>query len=331
MKTFALKKGAIKRKLKLSLYFIFLNILLFFLLAPFVIFYGPFQALKAFTVGTIITSRHPQVAELFISREQAQELYNTYNAGKIAVEPVIFSKENRIVDSANGLIIEEISGRYFKGRVMLVKDPLRIKVAVTKELGTAGQRLSELVSENKALAGINGGGFYDPNAQGNGAYPEGITVVEGKVIHNSVGSEAVNVLGFDHNGKLLMKKITAAEVGDAGFKYALSFEPNLIREGKPLIEGDGGWGLAPRTGLGQKADGTVIMVVIDGRLPNWSMGATLRDLMNVFIEYGAENAVNLDGGSSTEMIYQGRIVNRLWNIFGERYIPTAFIVMPEKQ
>ncbi len=109
---------------------------------------------------------------------------------------------------------------------------------------------------------------------------------------------------------------------------AVTFEPVLIRDGKPLIYGDGGKGIAPRTGIGQTADGSIIFVVIDGRQPTWSMGATISDLMNVFLEYHAVNAINLDGGSSTELVYDGKVMNRLWNIFGERYIPTAFVVMP---
>ena len=74
------------------------------------------------------------------------------------------------------------------------------------------------------------------------------------------------------------------------------------------------------------ADGTVIFVVIDGRQPSWSIGATLSDLTNIFVDYHAVNAVNLDGGSSSEMVYQGKVMNKLGNIFGERYIPTAFVV-----
>jgi len=69
-------------------------------------------------------------------------------------------------------------------------------------------------------------------------------------------------------------------------------------------------------------------VVIDGRQPTWSIGATLRELTNVFHDYHAVNAVNLDGGSSSEMVYQGKVMNKLWNVFGERYIPTAFVVTP---
>jgi len=319
--------AAVMLKIKPVFIFLITNLLVFALLTPFIIFYGPFNALKLFTVETILTSRHPQVVEFFLSKEKTDQIRKTYSGKSIAVEPVIMYSQNRMVDEINGIQIEEIEGKYFKGKVMLISNPMQVKVVVSDELGTAGQRLSELVAKDFAVAGINAGGFDDPNARGNGAFPEGITVLEGKVIHNSIGDKETNIIGFDNNGKLILSTMAAHEVASSGIKYAVSFEPNLLLEGTPQIMGDGGWGVAPRTGIGQKADGTVILVVIDGRLPGWSSGATLRDLMNVFVEYGAVNAVNLDGGSSTEMVYNGKIINRLWNVFGERYMPTAFVVM----
>ena len=317
------------KRLFICLYFISFNLILFLLIAPFVIFYGPFESLKLFTIGTILTSRHPQVAEFLLSQEEIAKLIQSYNESIITVEPVILGKEHIIIDRENGLKIENISGKYFRGKVMLINNPHQITLAVTKELGIAGQRLTDLVAESKAIAGINAGGFYDPNAQGNGAYPDGITVQEGLVIHNNIGNEAANIIGFDQNGKLVLSSMTVHEISKQKIQNAVTFYPNLLLEGKPQIKGDGGWGLAPRTGIGQRPDGTVILVVIDGRQPGWSMGATLRDLMNIFIEYGAENAANLDGGSSSEMVYKGQILNKLWNIYGERYIPTAFVILPQ--
>lgn len=307
--------------------FVLSNLFISILLAPFVIFYGPFQSLKLLTVGTIMTSRHPQVAEFFLEQSQLETIMKSYQE-TIVIEPVIQSKEHLIIDETNQIWVEEIKGKYFKGKVMLVKNPRQVKVAVTSELGIAGQRLSQLVKENQAIAGINGGGFYDPNAQGNGALPDGITFSGGSVVHNRQEQQTVNLIGLDQSGQLILGEMSRQEAVAKGIKNAVSFYPNLLLDGEPQIKGDGGWGIAPRTGIGQKSDGTIILAVIDGRQPGWSMGATLRDLMNVFIEYGAVNAANLDGGSSAEMIYHDRIINRLWNIYGERYIPTAFIVQP---
>lgn len=321
---------------KILLRLIAVNLILFIVLGPLILFYGPFHSLAYVTVRTIQTSRHPQVAELFLSEEKIAEISQNYGSAFVTVEPVINLIDHQIIDEESGIRIQNIEGNYFKGVVMLIDDPQQVKIAVTTELGIAGQRLSELVSASAAVAGINAGGFYDPNSQGNGAYPDGITVIDGQIVHNNItGDKKTNLIGFNQEGHLILKTLTATEIAsgvieEENIRHAISFEPNLIIDGIPQVKGDGGWGFAPRTGIGQKADGTVIFVVIDGRQPDWSMGASLRDLMNVFIEYGAENAVNLDGGSSTEMVYKGQIINKLWNVYGERYMPTAFVVMPKE-
>ncbi|MFA6807537.1 MAG: phosphodiester glycosidase family protein [Eubacteriales bacterium] len=309
--------------------FILINFVVSSILCVLVIYSGGFSYLRTFIVGTIATSRHPQIIEYFLSSQEIKEILNS-SERFVQIEPVIRRKQNIYNDTYNNITIENIEGKTFKGNVMQVGNPLNIRLAVTKDIGTSGQRLIDLVEENGAIAGINAGGFYDPNAQGNGAFPDGITIQNGKIVYSNVEDSLTSLIAFDENGRLILKCFDSNKIDLDNIRDAVTFYPYLIVDGKPLIEGDGGWGLAPRTGIGQKADGTVVFVVIDGRQPGWSMGATLRDLMNVFLEYGVTNAANLDGGSSTEMVYQGQIVNNLWSIFGERYIPTAFIVLPEQ-
>ncbi len=314
-------------KFKMVLAFIGYNIIFASILAPFILFWGPFESLKIMTVGAVATSRHPQVVEAFLSEAEISRIMNLNTDQDISVGQVI-NKTNKISDPSTGITIEDIKGASFKGKVMLIKDPKRVKLAVTKEIGVTGERVSDMVKDMGAIAGINAGGFYDPNGKGNGAFPDGLTMHNGQLIHNNVGDKAVNIVGFNDKGKLVLGNMTAKQLEEKNMREVVTFEPNLIVEGKPVIKGDGGWGIAPRTGIGQMADGTVIFVVIDGRQPTWSIGATLRDLMHVFEDYHAVNAVNLDGGSSSELVYNGKVMNRLWNIFGERYIPTAFVVTP---
>lgn len=317
------KKG--KLRIKMILLFIGFNIVFSVILVPFVLFLGPFQSLKNVAVGAVATSRHPQVVQAFLSQDEISRIMNLNSSQSDSYGQDLDRKEV-MTDKDLGITIEDIQGRSFKGKVMLIKDPMRVKLAVTKEIGVTGERVTDLVKGMNAIAGINAGGFYDPNGKGNGAFPDGLTMKNGKLVHNNVGDKAVNIVGFDENGKLVLGIMTAKQMEENKIREAVTFEPNLIVEGKLLIKGDGGWGIAPRTGIGQMADGTVIFVVIDGRQPTWSIGATLRDLMNVFADYNAVNAVNLDGGSSSEIVYDGKVINRLWNIFGERYIPTGFVV-----
>lgn len=308
--------------------FILFNIIFASTLIPFFLFWGPFEALKVMAVGAVETSRHPQVVRFFLSEEKIREIMHTYDSQGAQVGLEIDRKASDIPDVSSGIIIEDIQGHSFKGKVMLIEDPKRVKVAVTQEIGVAGERLSDMVKNAGAIAGINAGGFYDPDGEGNGAFPDGITVKNGEIVHNNVGDRAVDFIGLDAEGKLIVETLNVDQIKERNIMEGVSFYPPLVKNGKPAISGDGGWGIAPRTGIGQRADGTIIFLVIDGRQPTWSIGATLRDMMNVFLEYDAVVAANLDGGSSSEMVYDGKILNKLWNIFGERYIPTGFVVMP---
>ena len=112
-----------------------------------------------------------------------------------------------------------------------------------------------------------------------------------------------------------------------GVTEGLTFGPPLIMNGKKVIRsGDGGWGISPRSAIGQKKDGTMMFLVIDGRQPGYSIGATLVDVQNIMYEKGAYIAANLDGGSRTTLYYNGNVVNKPADLLGERMIPTAFIV-----
>ncbi|MDR3288269.1 MAG: phosphodiester glycosidase family protein [Peptococcaceae bacterium] len=312
--------------------FIVFHLIFAALMSPFILFWGPFESLKVIAVGSVYTSRHPQYVQYFLSEDRITNIMHTYDnriPSSIKVDRV-----SVVTNADEGITIEDIEGRNYyglpyKGKVMLISDPKRVKIALTSQIGVAGERLTDMIRNSEAIAGINAGGFYDPDGKGNGSFPDGITIHNGEIVHNSADGKAQDMIAFDAQGNLILETLTASQLEEKDIQEGISFYPNLIKNGKTLITGDGGWGTAPRTGIGQTADGTVIFVVIDGRQPLWSNGAALSDLMKVFIDYGAVTAANLDGGSSSEMIYDGKILNKLWNVFGERYMPTAFVVMPK--
>lgn len=316
-----------KIKVKMILAFIGFNLIFASILVPFVMFRGPFEAIRIMAVGAVASSRHPQVVQAFLSDSEIERIRNL-NSDQGIGNGLAIDRTKVISDPSNGITIEEIKGSSFKGKVMLIKDPKRVKLAVTKEIGVTGERVSDLVKDMGAIAGINAGGFYDKGGKGNGSLPDGLTMHDGKIAHNNVENEARNIAGFNDQGKLVIGEMTAKELEEKNMCEVVTFGPNLIVEGEPVIKGDGGQGPAPRTGIGQTADGTVIFVVIDGRQPFYSIGATIRDLMNIFEDYHAVNATNLDGGSSSELVYNGKVISRPCDIFGERYIPTAFVVTP---
>lgn len=305
--------------------FILFNTIFTIILAPFIIFWGPFEAMQTIAVGSVLTSRHPQVVKAFLSDEKISEIVNKYDDTDL---PSGSPLQRTVSDASAGITIEDIKGRAFKGKVMLIKNPKRMKVAVTKELGVTGERVSDFVKDTGAIAGINGGAFYDPNGTGNGAFPDAITVHNGEIVHNNIGNQSTDIVALDKDGKLIVGQITADDVKKKNIQEAVSFWPTLMQDGKRGEFQDSVWGVAPRSAIGQKADGTIILVVIDGRQLT-SLGAKMSDLYYLFKEYGAVNAANLDGGSSTELFYNGKVINKLWNWAGERYLPTAIVVMPE--
>ena len=135
-------------------------------------------------------------------------------------------------------------------------------------------------------------------------------------------SKKYDVIGFNSDNILIVGNMTGKQALDAGIRDALSFGPVLVMNGKASSVKGSGSGLNPRSAIGQRADGAVLLLAIDGRRPE-SLGASYADLIEIMLEYGAVNAANLDGGNSTGLVYKGSLVNR--GLF-YRGLPTCFIV-----
>lgn len=219
----------------------------------------------------------------------------------------------------------DVNGSSWKGKLMIVRDPSRIELGVNTEMGdaAAGHNVEEYVSYYGAVAGINAGGFEDPNGQGDGSANYGIVIKDGQVIsHNP---DYVTVIGFNEQDHLIVGDMTSEQAIEWGITDAVTFGPVLVYDSHALpIQGSGG-GLNPRTVIGQKPDGSVLLLVIDGRQTN-SIGASYEDCANLMLEYGAMTAANLDGGSSTVMVYNGEIINSVVSMDGDRQVPTAWLV-----
>ncbi len=228
----------------------------------------------------------------------------------------------------NSLNLRKIESTRYTGFLLEIPDPRRIQVATAPQLNEKGETTSNIARLNGAVAAINGGGFHDPNGTGTGRSPYGFILHDGEyVIGKDVGpDEEVDFIGFTKSGNLIAGTYNKRELKEMGAKEGLTFGPPLIVNGKKMItDGDGGWGIGPRTAIAQKKDGTVLFLVIDGRQA-YSAGATLRDVQDILYQEGAVIAANLDGGSSTTLYYNGKTVNKPADLLGERMIPTVFIV-----
>jgi len=232
-----------------------------------------------------------------------------------------------IDEDGDGIIIEQVKGSGYSGFMMVILDPSRVIMgSKPNSYGYRGYTVAEMVAEFDAVAGINAGGFEDPNGQGNGSVPNTLVVYEGNVYFESSGTQS-GFVGFDSNHIMhVATRITSAEIKEKNIQYGVCFGPVLIANGEPCELNVSG--VNPRTAIGQRSDGAVLMLVIDGRQVI-SLGATMDDLVEIMLEYGAVNACNLDGGSSSLMWFGGDYVNNCASVIGIRPVPTTFLVLKE--
>ncbi len=228
----------------------------------------------------------------------------------------------------DGVEFASVKGPTYNGVMMIVKDPTRVFVGTPAKYGEGqkGLTLSQMIDRYDAVGGTNGGGFFDEAGSGTGGIPEGIVIAEGKLLWGEKDSY-YSLAGIDGNGILHVGKMTGEKALSLGIEYACSYGPALIINGVPCNEKRSlGGGLNPRTAIGQRADGAILMLVVNGRKVD-SLGATLDDLVEIMLSFGAVNASNLDGGSSSLMKYDGEFKNTSSYIYGgERVLPTAILV-----
>ena len=225
-----------------------------------------------------------------------------------------------------------IDGDGIRGYLIAIYDPSKVKVATASNMNSRGEMLTTIAEKNKAVVAINASGFYDPGYVGNGGKPHGAVIQDGKIVSNLPKSNVGGgIIGFTTDNKFIMGKMTAQEAINKGIRDAVEFGPFLIVNGEPsFIKGNGGWGTAPRTAIGQRKDGIVLFLVMDGRdYVHGIDGVGMVELTEIMMNYGAYNAANLDGGTSCGLVVDGKLTNKPVNGSGKkvtRAIPNAWIV-----
>ena len=229
----------------------------------------------------------------------------------------------------DGVEIHEISGPMYHGIMMVVLDPSRVKVSTLDKFNHtgAGLTLKEHIEKSGAIGGVNGGKYEDKGGMGIGGWPEGVVIADGK-LRNGAPNATFDVYGFTKDNVLVVGRMTCQQAMNIGVRDAVTFGPTLIVNGKAARYSGNSGGLNPRTAIGQREDGAVLLLVIEGRKTS-SMGATMADLIEVMKEYGAVNAANLDGGMSSAMWYNNEELVSSSSIRQSRKMPTAFVVLPK--
>ncbi|MBQ8509015.1 MAG: phosphodiester glycosidase family protein [Clostridia bacterium] len=233
-----------------------------------------------------------------------------------------------INDIEQGLVVSEVSGSNYKGLVMLIDDPSRVYLGTTTKKNEEGLRIKSMMSHYGAIAGINASGFADPNDSGHGGDVIGLTYSDGEFWGTAVSYYGSVLITSDD--KLVVGNVKDWDKYD--IRAGIQFGPVLIADGKEQIEGSGGYGIQPRTAIGQREDGVIVFLVIDGRQPGWSIGCTMGDLVEMLLAYDVVNAACCDGGSSSVLAYDGEVINKNSSAnpdYGRR-LPNAWLVAPKE-
>ena len=323
------KKGNGLLRRLLRRFFLVLAVAVLLLLGDFflvlnLVFNGPSPtARNQLTMALIEASATKWVPALFIGEETVAEIRADVDTGLednlTDTSAVIINRGNQAGSDSewanypDGIRIEDVHGRTYNAKVMLVRDPAQVYLGISTHTGfntgTPGKRLTAAMEDEGAIAGINGGAFNDDGTAGAyvGSLPAGLVYSEGACVWTSgKPTETSGFAGFTKDNILVVstENLSKAQAEKLNIRDGCCFGPVLIMNGEINMEAyNKVSGLNPRTAIGQRADGTVIFVCIDGRQPS-SMGGEYKDAIDIMVEYGAVNACNMDGGSSTVMMYR---------------------------
>ena len=289
------------------------------------IFKGPSPAARdVLTMSLLEPSATKWIPGLFLDDETLEGILASVNAELpddfTDTSSVVIEKDIITADAGkewenypDGIRIERVEGDTFNAHVMIVRNPSQVYLGISNpdgfSMNVPGKRINHAIEDEGAIAAINAGAFFDNGTTSAtvGSVPEGLVYSNGECVWKTgTPPNAKGFAGFNKDDILVVHKenITQAQAEELNIRDGCCFGPVLIMNGEVNMEAynkKSGWN--PRTAIGQRADGAVIFVCIDGRQAS-SAGGDYADIINIMQEYGAVNACNMDGGSSTVMMYR---------------------------
>ena len=324
---------------------ILLVILDFLAIVGFFITYGPISYFRNLLITTAMTTRtHQYLAYIFynydtIDKVMKENVVNNFNDTTDATaikfnnsksDTGVYENEfeEQVLKREEGNDLYKVfTAKYKKNtiHVLVVYDPSRISMVLSSRNARGGQMMTAIAKEHGAIAAVNASGFSRNRSTG-ALTPVGVVISGGKV---TAGIESTSqLIGFNEDNVLVLTYDDAEIAIKKGMRDAMSFGPFLIMNGeKAEMKGDGGWGYAPRTAIAQRKDGIVLFAVSDGR-GKGSPGLSMVQLADFLYQYGAYNAANLDGGGSSVMVVNNKLINDPggYSYTGERYLSNAWIL-----
>lgn len=270
--------------------------------------------------------KNPQLLEngwenLYINEagldDSGTELYTTMGEQVLAI------------DAANGVLLVRVSGSGYRGVLAVAKDPSRLSVQSSSMLGSAGQYAGDIAKKHNGILAMTANGFIDVDGEGNqgrgnGGILAGYTMCDGDAHGTHMGWSYKRLELREDD---LMYIVDASSPVNAKTTDAVEFTPALIVDGKTLVDANCGWtALNPRACIGQSDRYEVLMLVIEGRLID-SVGTDVIECSEILSRHNCMQAMNLDGGTSAILYYDGEYVTRCSNTacpYG-RTLPNAFV------
>ena len=226
------------------------------------------------------------------------------------------------VDVPNRVLLLRVSGSGYRGVLAVAKDPSRLSVENSAYLGERGQTAGEIARAHNGVLAMTASAFIDEGGVGNGG------ALNGYAMSNGVGQG--DHLGWSYKRMELREDncfyiVDASAPVDPAATDAVEFTPALIVDGERL--NTWGWdSLNPRAVMGQSDRGEILMLVIEGRLID-SLGVSVEECSTILERHGCMQAMNLDGGTSAILWYDGEPVTRCSNqaLPEGRNLPNAFV------
>lgn len=310
---------------------------------------GPSPSIRNIFVTSVReTSAIGFLARIYFSDEEIAEIESVKEVEEYAPTDISLFTERRtdsndaeagpqpdewglVDEDGDGIIVVPVKGAGYSGFMMVVLDPSRVILGSEPAYYWGrGFTVAEFVERFDAVAGINAGGFLDPDGMGNGSTPDSTVVVDGEVYFEYYGC-GDGIAAIDGNNILhVAKRMSKEELIENDIRYAVCYGPVLISNGTAADPESLPESLNPRTAIGQRSDKAMLLLVIDGRQVS-SMGAKFQDEIEIMQRFGAVNAVNLDGGSSSVLWFEGDYINKTASVIGIRPVPTSFLVLKEGQ
>ncbi len=231
------------------------------------------------------------------------------------------------IDVPNQLLLVRVQGTGYLGVLAIGKDPAQLRCEASAGIGSYGQTMEKLVTNSGGVIGMSASGFYDPGGAGTGGILAGYAMCEGKSYGEHYGDSALGYkrIELTEDNKMYIiasNKPVADDVTDA-----VEFSPALIVDGELSTGGFYAWGgINPRACIGQSERGEILMLVIEGRQIGRSIGTDVETCAEILMKHEGYTAMNLDGGTSAVMWYNGEYVTRCSNTsIDSRYLPNAWV------